>query len=190
MTEKDSMVEEFLRASEEVVVPNDATLCRVRDLIRLQLDLEDQIKALSVQVEAAKAALARVQEIDLPSSLQEYGMAEIRMEDGTRVTVKQEYYASIKEEKKGEAFGWLIDNFHGDLIKHDLITSFTKGMSDEARRVMELLDENNIEYVDKKHVHPQTLRAFVREQIEAGNPIPLETFGVHVRQVARIKREK
>lgn len=176
--------------SESVAIPTDAALNRVKNLVHLQLDLEDQIKALDAQLEAAKLALIQVQEVDLPSALQEYGMAEIKMDDETKITIKQEYYATIKEEKRGEAFGWLINNGHGDLIKHDVTTSFTRGQDDEARRLMELLEENNVNFTDKKHVHPQTLRAFVREQIEGGNPIPLETFSVHVRQVAKIKREK
>jgi transcriptional regulator of NAD metabolism len=186
----DALVDQFLEDSERPAVPSDASLNRVKSLVYLQLDLEDQIKSLDAQLETAKAALIQVQEVDLPSALQEYGMAEIKMDDDTRITVKQEYYATIKEEKRGEAFGWLISNGHADLIKHDVTTSFTKGQDDEARRVMELLEENNVNYVDKKHVHPQTLRAFVREQVEAGNPIPLETFSVHIRQVAKIKREK
>ncbi len=187
---KDALLDQFLEDSEVPVIPTDAALNRVKSLVYLQLDLEDQIKALDSQLEAAKAALIQVQEVDLPSALQQYGMTEIKMDDDTKITVKQEYYATIKEEKRGEAFNWLISNGHADLIKHDVTTSFTKGQDDEARRLMELLEDNNVSFVDKKHVHPQTLRAFVREQVEAGNPIPLETFSVHIRQVAKIKREK
>lgn len=184
-----SLVDQFFDDSEKAAVPSDQALARVRSLVLLQLNLEDRIKALEEELDEAKQALLEVQETNLPSALQEYGMTEIRMADDSRVTVKQEYYATIKEERKSEAFAWLEANGHQDLIKHDVTTSFTRGQDDEARKVMELLADNNVDFVDKKHVHVQTLRAFVREQIEAGNPLPLETFGVHVRQVAKIKRE-
>ena len=186
----DELLDQFLEDSQVPVIPTDAALNRVKGLVYLQLDLEDQIKALESQLEATKASLIQVQEVDLPSALQEYGMAEIKMDDDTKITIKQEYYATIKEEKRSEAFSWLIGNGHADLIKHDITTSFTRGQADEAQRLAELLEENNVNFVDKKHVHPQTLRAFVREQIESGSPIPLETFSVYIRQVAKIKREK
>lgn len=176
--------------SQNLVVPSDEALGRVQGLVQIQLDLEDRIRALDAELKQCKEALEHVQETELPSALQAYGMTDIGMKDGSRVTIKQEYYATIKEEQKATAFDWLIKNGHADLIKHDITTTFTKGQDDEANQVMELLQDNNVDFVDKKHVHPQTLRAFVREQIEDGKPIPLETFSVHVRQVAKIQRER
>jgi len=39
-------------------------------------------------------------------------------------------------------------------------------------------------------VHPQTLRAFVKERCEAGEDFPMELFGAWVGQRAVIKRGK
>ncbi len=183
-------VSQMFEDSQNLIVPKDAALGRVQSLVQAQLDLEDRIRALEAELKQSKEDLVHVQENELPSALQEYGMTDIIMKDGSRISIRQEYYATIKEEYRAAAFDWLINNGHADLIKHDITTSFTKGQDDEAREVMELLQDNNVDFVDKKHVHPQTLRAFVREQVEDGKPIPLETFSVHVRQVAKIQRER
>jgi hypothetical protein len=42
----------------------------------------------------------------------------------------------------------------------------------------------------KTEVHPQTLRAFVKERVEAGEEFPMELFGAWVGQRAVIKRGK
>ena len=45
--------------------------------------------------------------------------------------------------------------------------------------------------VDQKtEVHPQTLRAFVKERVESGDEFPMEMFGAYIGQRAIIKRGK
>ena len=42
----------------------------------------------------------------------------------------------------------------------------------------------------KTEIHPQTLRAFVKERVENGDDFPMELFGAWVGQRAVIKRNK
>ncbi len=183
--------DQFFQDSEvPIVAPTDQALSRVRDLVRRQQELEKLIDHLENELKVAKEDLIQVQENDLPTALQEYGLTSFTLNDGSRISIRQEYYSTIKDEHRGAAFSWLEDHGHADLIKHDVVMSFTKGQDEYAQAAMDLLKQNNLLYHDKKHVHPQTLRAFVREQIEAGKELPLDTFSVHVRQVARIQKEK
>lgn len=183
--------DQFLEDVEQgSMMPSDEQLDKVRTLVEQQVTLEDEVKDLEKKLEEKKAALANVREVQLPSALQEFGLSEIKLTDGSKVNVKQEYYATIKEEFRPAAFAWLERNGHSDLIKHDVIMSFTRGQDEYARQAMELLQENNFTFDDKRNVHPQTLKAFVKEQIEAGREIPLDTFSVHIKQVAKIHKEK
>ena len=52
------------------------------------------------------------------------------------------------------------------------------------------LEEQGLEYSGKMGVHPQTLTAFVKEQVESGAEFPLELFNVYIGQIAKIKRSK
>jgi hypothetical protein len=45
-------------------------------------------------------------------------------------------------------------------------------------------------YSGKTGVHPQTLAAFVKEQVESGADFPLDVFNVYIGQIAKIKRSK
>jgi hypothetical protein len=41
----------------------------------------------------------------------------------------------------------------------------------------------------KTHIHPMTLKAFVKERVEDGKPIDLDLFGAYVVNAAEIRRK-
>jgi hypothetical protein len=41
----------------------------------------------------------------------------------------------------------------------------------------------------KTHIHPATLKAFVKERVENGKPIDLDMFGAFIANAAEIKRK-
>ena len=86
---------------------------------------------------------------------------------------------------------WLEENEFGDIIKHDVKVSFLKGEDEKAARFTAWVQANlpKQKVDDKKFVHPQTLGAFVREQMQQGVDLP-EEFGVVVLTKAVIKRPK
>ena len=51
-----------------------------------------------------------------------------------------------------------------------------------------LLNDSGISFTDKESVHPQSLNAFIREQTEKGKALPHDLLGVHIGQIAKIKR--
>ena len=108
------------------------------------------------------------------------GLSEFKLADGTKVTVQQFYSASIPKDKVDEAMQWLRDNGHGDLIKNTVSVAFGKGEDTLATDLKKYLGANGNSYEDKTGVHPQTLRAFAREQIEAGQNLPLDTLGIYI----------
>jgi hypothetical protein len=44
--------------------------------------------------------------------------------------------------------------------------------------------------VRAESVHPQTLKSFVKEQIEKGSPVPVDTFGVFIQPKVTTKDPK
>ena len=58
----------------------------------------------------------------------------------------------------------------------------------DTNQAISALTSLGLEPIDKEQVHPQTLKAFVREQVESGKPFPLELFGAFLGQKATIKK--
>lgn len=172
------------------VVVDDNKLSNIANLATTQMVLEARIAELENSLEDAKEELKAVQEGSLPNAMAEVGMSEFKLTDGTKITVKPTYLANIKPEYKETCFAWLRDHGHDDIIKNNLILSFGRGEDTQFSVVMDQLKHMGLadHMTHKEEVHWQTLRGFVKEQLEAGEPLPTEEFGVYIVNKATIKR--
>ena len=109
--------------------------------------------------------------------------------DGLTVSRKMMVHASIPVERREEVYAWLRENNLDDIIKNDVIVSFGKGEDNVAGHVVGMLEEQGFHPEQKTHIHPATLKAFVKERIENGKPIDLDMFGAFVANAAEIKRK-
>jgi hypothetical protein len=66
--------------------------------------------------------------------------------------------------------------------------SFNTGQDNVVGAVVDDLRTQGLDPVQKTHVHPQTLKAWVKNRIESGKDIDFETFGVFVGTEAKITR--
>jgi len=167
---------------------SDESLKVVGELAARQLKLEQELTDLEDQLKAKKEELTQVSEKDLPEALAECGLSEIKLLDGSKVTVKPYYQASPPKEKYDEAMAWLRDHGHGDLIKNDVTVSFGKGEDSSAAEFKAHLVEVGTSFTDKTGVHPMTFKAFVREQVETGQNLPFDLLGIYIGQKASIKK--
>ncbi|WP_321471055.1 hypothetical protein [uncultured Paludibaculum sp.] len=176
-------------------IPEDGVLRNIGALAAKQARLERRVKRTEGVLELRKAQLARVAERELPDAIAATGLSEFRLEDGSRVTVVDEYYANIPSAdsedakllvRRQQCFTWMRDNNHADLIKQQLRLTFSRGEDDAAKRVMNGLDKAGIPYTNAEGIHASTLKAFVREQMEAGTGFPADTFGVCKKRIAKV----
>ncbi|MEN8703163.1 MAG: hypothetical protein ABF286_03280 [Polaribacter sp.] len=145
--------------------------------------VEDTEKLLKEQQEESR----RLSEEVVPTLMQQAGVSKLTLDDGTSVEVSPYYYAKIQEAKKEEAFRWLRENNYGDLIKNNLSVSFGKGEDSNAVKLKTELESKGLVVDQKQDVHWQTLRGFVKEQIEKNKTIPSETFGLYIANRTKIK---
>ena len=86
------------------------------------------------------------------------------------------------------AYKWLRDNGYGDLIKNEIAVPFGRGEDERANDLLKTLVNNGYEPNQKTVVHPQTLKAFVKEQLESGKELPLDLLGAYAGQKTVIKK--
>jgi hypothetical protein len=155
-------------------------LTELAQLAQKQVDLQAQLDDLETHVTHVKGLLREVQEEQIPALMLSIGMASFKLSDGSAITVKDEIYASIPKEKYNVALDWLREHDFDAIIKTQVTTDFGKGEDQEAQRVVEALRDLGVPAQVKSAVHPMTLKAFIKEQLNAGYNIPLEVFGAHV----------
>lgn len=141
----------------------------VAQLVRAE---QDQARA---QAEAdAHAQRAReLREQQIPSyMLDELGCRELTLVDGTAIRVATEVHPNVLAANKPRLFVWLARHGFDSLIKNTVTVEFGKGQDGEADTLYQQLASKYESVREKKDVHPQTFKAFVREQLAAGTTLP------------------
>ena len=149
-----------------------------------------KVETIQKSLKEAEEESRRLSEEVIPTLMQQAGVSSIKLDNGTSVEVSPYYYAKISEDKKAEAFKWLRENDHGDLIKNNVSVSFGKGEDSNAVNLKSELEAKGLVVDQKQDVHWQTLRGFVKEQIEKNKTLPSETFGLYIANRTKIKTNK
>ena len=150
-------------------------------------DTDKEISDIEDQLKKKKDYKKHLSENVLPNLFAEVGLSELKLADGRHLKVGNYYGASIKESKKESAFAWFRDNGFGDLIKNQVSCSFGRDEDEKARGLIDTLNEKGYPSSQREWVEPSTLRAFIREQHEAGKPLPMDLLGAYVGQKTTIK---
>ena len=150
-------------------------------------DTDQEINNIEDQLKKKKDYKKHLSENVLPNLFAEVGLSELKLADGRHLKVGNYYGASIKEAKKEAAFAWLRNNGFGDLIKNQVSCSFGRDEDEKARGLINTLSEKGYQSSQREWVEPSTLRAFIREQHEAGKQLPMDLLGAFVGQKTTIK---
>ena len=126
----------------------------------------------------------------IPTMMSEMGLSELKLQDGSHLKVSTSYRATITEANKEAAFNWLRNNGLGDIFKNEISVSFGRNEDNKAASYAELAKGQGFQPTQKMKVEPMTLKALVRERIEAGKDMPTEIFGVFSENKTTIKRNK
>lgn len=157
-------------------------------LANRQLAIEARIKDIEEQLSKAKRELFSVSSEDIPRLMDEIGMKEFMLTSGERIQVKRGVKASIPVKFRDQAFAWLRENGHGDLVKNEVKATFGRGEDERARALLKFLQDKGLNADQKESVHAGTLAAFVREQLERGAEVPHEMLGVFEYQETKVTK--
>ena len=155
--------------------------------------LESLQKRLELQEENMKNTKKQLEHVSgevIPTMMSEMGLSHLKLMDGSSVDVKPNYSASISVANKEKAFNWLRNNGLGDIIKNEISVSFGRNEDNKAADYAALAEERGFQPTQKLKVEPMTLKALVRERIEAGKEMPTEIFNVFVGNKTTIKRKQ
>ena len=158
-------------------------------VVKLQ-ELEAELLVKEQEYKEMKRKVELVSSEVIPTMMQEMNISTLKLADGSSVEVKPVYGASITVANKEAAYTWLRENGLGDLIKNEITVSFGRNEDNKAANYAELAKGQGFQPTQKMKVEPMTLKALVRERIEAGKEMPTEIFGVFSENKTTIKRNK
>ena len=162
-------------------------LTSVASLAKKQKNQEQKVKDLEAELKEAKKELLRISDEEIPNLMTETGLASIKLDDGSSLEIKNIYGASILVANREKAYDWLREHGHDDIIKNKVVATFGRGQEDDAKVFMRVAYDNGVATDQESKIEPQTLKAWVKERMEAGEEFPTELFGAFMGQRAIIK---
>ena len=158
-------------------------------VVKLQ-ELEAELLVKEQEYKEMKRKVELVSSEVIPTMMQEMNISTLKLSDGTSVEVKPVYGASIPADKKEEAYKWLRENGLGDLIKNEVTVAFGRSEDNKAQQYAVLAQGQGYEPIQKLKVEPMTLKALVRERVEAGLDMPSDLFNLFTSNRTKITRSK
>jgi len=181
---------EQMEQDQTEVIKSITNIKTLSDEVLKLRDLEDQLKIMEEALKTRKKEIDRVSGEIIPTMLAEMGLSQLKLADGSSVDVKPFYSATISAQNKDRAYNWLRTNGLGDIIKNEISVSFGRNEDNKAAGYAELAKSNGYQPTQKLKVEPMTLKALVRERIEAGKDMPTEIFNIFVGNKTTIKRKQ
>ena len=181
---------EQMEQDQTEVIKSTTNIKTLSDQVLKLRAMEDQLKIMEEALKTRKKEIDRISGEVIPTMLSEMGLSQLKLADGSSVDVKPFYSATISAQNKDRAYNWLRTNGLGDIIKNEISVSFGRNYDNKAASYADLAKSNGYPPTQKLKVEPMTLKALVRERIEAGKEMPTELFNVFVGNKTTIKRKQ
>ena len=175
---------------QQEVIQNTGNLQTLADQVQMLEGVSNRIDISEKNLKDLKKEYERLSGEVIPTMMAEMGLSHLKLTDGSTVDVKPNYSASITLANREAAFNWLRENGLGDIIKNEISVSFGRNEDNKAADYAALAEERGFQPTQKLKVEPMTLKALVRERIEAGKEMPTELFNVFVGNKTTIKRKQ
>ena len=172
------------------VITKTDNIQSLADQVERLENLNQEVKKDEEDLKQKKKNLEYISGEVIPTMMSEMGLSHLKLMDGSSVDVKPNYSANITIANRDAAFKWLRDNGLGDIIKNEISVSFGRNEDNKAADYAVLAQERGFQPTQKLKVEPMTLKALVRERIEAGKEMPTELFNVFVGNKTTIKRKQ
>ena len=175
---------------QEKIMSKTGNIQSLADQVERLETLNREVEFAESQLKQKKKNLEHLSGEVIPTMMSEMGLSHLKLTDGSSVDVKPHYSANITVANKEAAFNWLRNNGLGDIIKNEILVSFGRNEDNKAADYAALAAERGYQPTQKLKVEPMTLKALVRERLEAGKTMPTEIFNVFVGNKTTIKRKQ
>lgn len=171
----------------ETAAPNqEDVLGRISILADEMHELDKQIASNELKTKQLKEQHRQIAEEQLPELFEEVGMSELKTRSGLPLKLKNRVHTNISKGRKPTAIAWLDANGQGGMVKRTVKIDFDKTKEEKVKSLLRLIGRGWPNHRVELDVHASTVKSFVKKQLEDGQEIPLDIFGVHCVDVVEI----
>jgi hypothetical protein len=140
--------------------------------------MTEHLEYLQEAVKKAEETIKNLSEQELPMLMNEIGMQQFKLQDGTKFEVKPILAVNAPKEKMEEIDEWLDNNGHSGLVKTTILVPKTVP-HDALEKLLIEFKAQGFDFDVTKSIHWQTLNKWAREMEEEGYAIPEDLFKVY-----------
>ena len=156
----------------------------------------EQYKSVAAQILAAESKLKElkaqekyISNFSIPEIMNKMNLSTVKLKDGSELSVKKVYSATMKADKKPQAIQWLRDNGLGDIVKNNITVTFGQGEDNKAVEYAGLARERGYEPTQDEKVHHASLTVVMKDFKEKGNEIPSDLFSTFDGSQTKLKNK-
>ena len=165
----------------------DEEISQIAELAQKQRELDREVEAKEKELKDIKERRRKVAEEDLPAALDQAGVSDVTLSDGSRIVVKEDLKVNIPKAKKEQAAEWLTQNGASALVKEDVHIPFNKGQEEEVNELTRDLDNRGYTYNVEPAVHTGSVKKFLKEYMEEGGELPEDVMNIYPYRETEIK---
>ena len=157
----------------------------------------EQLKSVGAQVLATESKLKElkaqekyINNFTIPEIMNKMNLSTVKLKDGSELSIKKVYSATMKADKKAEAIQWLRENGLGDIVKNEITVNFGQGEENKAMAYANLARGQGYEPSQKEAVHAMTLKVTMEDWKNKGNEVPEDLFWTFDGNQTKIKNKR
>jgi len=150
-------------------------------LERIAAEMEEELTKVRKELNDLKF-------VRIPDAMAEAGLTSFALKDGSKVKVEDFVQGSLPKDPLQRALAVSVLESHDGaaLIRNQVVVPFEKKDHNRAIHLARELEDRGLTVNVTHDVHAQTLQAFVREKLRAGEQLPWESLGIFVGRRAKI----
>lgn len=159
--------------------PSDAK-DRLVQMAMQVIDAEKEVANLEDLLASANSRLNQLRDEDLPDAMAEVGYSEFKLEDGTKVSIRDLVHGNLPKEEgpRAKAIEWIERHDGASIIRTMVNAKFGREQHKAAQALALKLTKQGFDVSTDHGVHVQTLWAWVKELIRDGKPVDFDLLGV------------
>jgi len=146
---------------------DESELVQLEELVVAYKALEKHIAVQEEALSATKAAFKTVAQESIPALLNQHGLAEIKLRNGSKIIVKEDASVSVPDDKKLAFFEFLKERNEEDIIKLNI--QFKKMPVEKQKDLFDFLNNYDYDYESDRGVHPMTLKSYFKKLLGVGD---------------------
>ena len=154
----------------------------------------EKLKSVSAQITESESKLKELKDQEkyinnftIPEIMNKMNLSTVKLKDGSELSIKKVYSATIKADKKAEAIQWLRNNGLGDIVKNEITVNFGQGEENKAMAYANLARGQGYEPSQKEAVHAMTLKVTMEDWKNKGKEVPEDLFWTFEGNQTKIK---